>query len=481
MSSSPGATFGNGSAGTAKPAVARGARTAEKPQHMNGPLYQQPNSNVVLVRRVKRKNESPMKQLTRWFVDNQIGFSFNLLALLFLAHGMPRARDYTSKYFNLSYYNPKTGNYGIGWNDGHLILFCVVLLTGLRAATMEYILTPFAKSQGIRKRKDLTRFCEQAWMSIYYAVFWPLGLYVYWKSPAYMNLHELWTGWPDRELTALMKGYMLAQLGFWLQQLVVINIEERRKDHWQMFTHHIITSALIYTSYRYGHTRVGNLVLVLMDVSDLVLGIAKCLKYLGYHTICDVMFGIFITSWLITRHFLYMTVCYSVWRHTPDIMPTGCFRGLGDRVEGPFEPPRDSSFRYLLEPLWDNNGMFCYNETVKWSFLSMLLFLQCLTIMWFSLIVRVAIKVVKGAPAEDVRSDDEGEAGEEGEEDVVYEEAAPLEEEVGVEEIDLKNWERRAGVKRQVSPISATTAVSLPGHSDRKELLGRIGCDKQVE
>jgi len=66
---------------------------------------------------------------------------------------------------------------------------------------------------------------------------------------------------------------MLAQLGFWLQQLIVINIEERRKDHWQMFTHHIVTSVLIYASYRYGYTRVGNLILVLMDVSDLVLGV----------------------------------------------------------------------------------------------------------------------------------------------------------------------------------------------------------------
>lgn len=89
---------------------------------------------------------------------------------------MPRARDYTAKYFNLSYFNPSTGKFGLGWADGHLILFCIVLLTGLRAATMEYILAPFAKSQGLSKRKDITRFSEQAWMSVYYAIFWPFGL-----------------------------------------------------------------------------------------------------------------------------------------------------------------------------------------------------------------------------------------------------------------------------------------------------------------
>lgn len=68
-----------------------------------------------------------------------------------------------------------------------------------------------------------------------------------------------------------MKGYILAQLAFWVQQVLVINIEERRKDHWQMLTHHFVTISLMYGSYRYGYTRVGNLILVLMDVVDLFL------------------------------------------------------------------------------------------------------------------------------------------------------------------------------------------------------------------
>jgi acyl-CoA-dependent ceramide synthase len=93
------------------------------------------------------------------------------------------------------------------------------------------------------------------------------------------------------------------------------------------------------------------------------------------------------------------------------------------------------------------------------------------------MIVRVIIKVLKGGDAEDVRSDDEGGEEEEEEDEFVYEEAQPLEEEVGVEELDLRNWERRSGVRKQAS----SSGVSLPGHSDRKELLGRIGCEKQVD
>lgn len=84
-------------------------------------------------------------------------------------------------------------------------------------------------------------------------------------------MRELWTTWPNREVDWQMKGYVLAQWAFWLQQIIVINIEERRKDHWQMFSHHIITTVLISSCYCYHHTRVGNLILVIMDVVDLFL------------------------------------------------------------------------------------------------------------------------------------------------------------------------------------------------------------------
>ena len=41
---------------------------------------------------------------------------------------------------------------------------------------MEYILAPFARLQGVTKRKMLTRFSEQAWLLVYYSVFWTLGM-----------------------------------------------------------------------------------------------------------------------------------------------------------------------------------------------------------------------------------------------------------------------------------------------------------------
>lgn len=309
-----------------------------------------------------------------------------------------------------------------------------------------------------------------------------------------MNLQELWTNWPNRELSGIMKAYILAQWAFWLQQIIVTNIEERRKDHWQMMSHHVVTLALICACYSYHFTRVGTLILVLMDIGDLQLGVssdpsagdernlltqtqfAKCLKYSGFTNACDYAFGVFMVTWLALRHVAFMMVCWSIYRDTPVILTTGCFRGTNDNLDGPLPIP--TGYAHLIEPFINATGRVCYDSTVMWSFLLPLLFLQALIVIWFAMIVRVAVKVIRGDGAEDNRSDDEAEdEDEEDEEEFIYEEAEALQEEVGADSLDWKSWERRHGVKIQAS----SSGVSLPGHSDRKELLGRIGCEKQVE
>lgn len=443
---------------------------------MNGPLYRQTVNRTVLVRRLKRKGDGPSKQLARWFVENQIGFSFNLLALLFCAHYLlPRSQAYTSKFFTLQNYNERTSKYGAGFDDIYFVFLVVVILTGLRAATMEYVLAPYAKYMGLPKKKEVTRFSEQAWLVMYCVVFWSLGFYLYYTSPAWLNMKELWTNWPDRELGGLSKFYQLAQLGFWLQQVFIIHIEERRKDHWQMLGHHFITIALIIGSYRYHLTAVGNLILVLFDIGDILLSGSKCLKYLGFSNACDVGFGLFMLTWFVARHVLFNMVCWSIYKDIPETIVYGCFKGSQNELEGPFEQPEGWGFYF--EPFLKSDGIVCHKKEIIMCFLGLLVTLQAVCIVWFAMIVNVAIRVLKGAGADDVRSDDEGDEYEE-EDEFVYEEAQPLEEEVGVEELDLKNWERRTGVKRAVS---SATGVSLPGHSDRKELLGRIGCEKQVD
>ena len=101
----------------------------------------------------------------------------NLLLLLFLTHlCFPRARRHTRKFFELSYYNPESGRYALGWNDLFLVVNSIVTFTGLRVACMEYVFIPFAERRRIGGKKVKTRFAEQTWIFVYYIIFWPLGM-----------------------------------------------------------------------------------------------------------------------------------------------------------------------------------------------------------------------------------------------------------------------------------------------------------------
>lgn len=324
-------------------------------------------------------------------------------------------------------------------------------------------------------------------------------------SDYWMDLRQLWAGWPDRELNGLFKWYYLVQFAFWVQQILVVNIEKRRKDHLQMCTHHLITCALMFTSYGYHQTKVGNLILCLMDVVDLFLAVsmicitncclpqltgalqfAKMLKYLQFRLVCDIAFGVFLVVWFVARQVLYLLVCYSVYAHIPEEITYGCYFGSTSDLKGPIPPP--DMFNHLIQPFRDPQGLVCWDDQIKWTFLSVLLVLQVLLLIWFVMIIKVACKVIRGGEAEDSRSDDEEEEEqEEGDEsdERSYEkksyehvdaiEVLPLEEEVGVEAINLSGSKKNTP-RRFRKGGGTASGVTIP--SDRKELLGRIGCDK---
>lgn len=106
-----------------------------------------------------------------------IGLSVNLLLLHSMTHiCFPRARHRTRKFLQLSYYNRQSEKYALGWDDLDIVLYWIIVLTGLRAVTMDYLLVPLAQLVGVTKPKERVRFAEQAWIFIYYSAFWWLGI-----------------------------------------------------------------------------------------------------------------------------------------------------------------------------------------------------------------------------------------------------------------------------------------------------------------
>ncbi|KAH7091655.1 TLC domain-containing protein [Paraphoma chrysanthemicola] len=458
----------------------------------------------------KPKDEGLMATLCALVCDHQIGISVNLLSLLFLTHiFFPRARSRTSKFFRMSYYNPETQMYGCGTDDLPFVALWSVIFTGVRVVVMEYLLDPLARLGGIRTKKGLDRFKEQAWLIVYYTASWSLGMYIMYHSEFWLNLHGIWEGWPFREVEGIFKWYYLVQWGFWVQQMLVVNIEEKRKDYAQMFTHHVFTTALLFLSYGYYHMRVGTVILCIMDFVDIILPTAKLLKYMGYTTACDIAFGLFVISWVITRHALYMLVCWSIYHDAPRDMAPGCYFTPNHpstpnttNSQQLFIPISDTAafeahggtdiWGNLLKAYNDQQGPICWNPSIRYYFLALLLTLQVFCCIWFTMVAKVVYKVLNGTGADDVRSDDEGD---EEDEPIEHDKtssllnsvttctesgmsALPKEEEVGVDALTFARMNGASQRRQARRESSRASGISIPGHGDRKELLGRIGCDK---
>ncbi|KAI0824735.1 longevity assurance proteins LAG1/LAC1 [Trametes gibbosa] len=236
-----------------------------------------------------------------------------------------------------------------------------------------------SKQEARKMQRSVIRFAEQGWSVVYYTAQWFFGVYIHRNVPTHMlDPINVWHGYPHTPLAGPIKFYYLLQNAFYMHQVLIINAEARRKDHWQMMTHHVITVVLMVSSYCYDFTRIGCLIMVLMDLCDIFLPMAKMQRYLGYSTACDVTFVMFLVSWFVTRHVLFVFAIKATW---------------------------DSW--YVVPRVWDPSRGYYMTKEFFWGFLTMLVTLQIIQLIWFWMVCRVAYRVVTGQGAEDTRSDDE--------------------------------------------------------------------------
>lgn len=178
--------------------------------------------------------------------------------------------------------------------------------------------------------------------------------------------------------------------------------------------------------------------------------------------------------WLISRHVLYLKLCWSIYKQVPSQMSYGCYSGTtAELITTDGYPDR---WGHLFSPFQDIDGPICMNRTIKWIFLSFLLALQMLSLIWFGMIVHVAIGVLRTGNAEDTRSDDEEE-----EEVQANNVAVTVKESSAASmtaESSTADWSRSNGSTAVRTRGRANGRVRLGDQSDRKALLGRIGCEK---
>jgi len=168
--------------------------------------------------------------------------------------------------------------YGKGIKDFQFVAFYVVFFTFTREFLMQRVIRPLAIRWGIQKRAKQSRFMEQFYTAVYFAVFGPFGLYVMSKTPVwYFNTTAMFEGFPHKTHVAVFKAYYLLQAAYWAQQAIVLVmlLEKPRKDFKELVLHHVVTLALIWCSYRFHFTYMGIAVYITHDISDFFLAVGR--------------------------------------------------------------------------------------------------------------------------------------------------------------------------------------------------------------
>jgi very-long-chain ceramide synthase len=168
--------------------------------------------------------------------------------------------------------------YGKGLHDIAFVAFYTIVLSFTREFFMQRLIRPLALWYGIRGRNKQSRFMEQMYTAMYFAIFGPFGLYVMSRGPLwYFDTTAMFEGFPHRSHEAVFKAYYLLQASYWSQQAIVLllQLEKPRKDFKELVGHHIITLALIGLSYRFHFAYMGIAVYITHDISDFFLAVSS--------------------------------------------------------------------------------------------------------------------------------------------------------------------------------------------------------------
>lgn len=313
--------------------------------------------------------------------QGQLAFTTGYFSILAIASQIESLRPFAAPFYSIQHRIGDGSTAREGSLDVSFVLSALAGQIGMRAIFL-YLFTKIAPRCGIHKPKAIIRFAEQSWCLVYYFASFAVGMSLFHNSSFGYNLELMWKDYPHIELDVNVKRFYLVVLAYWISQLYVLHVEERRKDHYQMLTHHIITCALIIGSYMSYYTRIGVVVMIIMDFVDFTLSLAKVFRYLGFETLCNLTFLAFLVSWVVCRHGIYLYQLWYAFFVATDLIKNNC---------------KSDSF----------GRKFCFDQSSHNLFGLLMLMLQLISVMWLVMIIRVLVNMLRGGSAEDSRSDDE--------------------------------------------------------------------------
>ncbi|XP_046568275.1 ceramide synthase 2-like [Haliotis rubra] len=180
----------------------------------------------------------------------------------------------------------------------------------------------FFKRRLMDSQSSMKKFRECSWHFLFYFSAFVYGVYILWERDWFWDTKYCYIGWPNQHVDTPLYCFYLAELGFYWSLLFSSLTDVKRKDFWEMTTHHLITITLIYFSWIINFVRIGALIILVHDVSDYWMAAAKMAKYSKHQSVCEALFTCFCVIWIVTRMVIYpFRVLKSVMFELPDYVP----------------------------------------------------------------------------------------------------------------------------------------------------------------
>ena len=324
---------------------------------------------------------------------------------------------------------------------------CITVVKGVSGAVGAFLSrTVFPGDDPLATKKTRHKYEDQMWqlaihasMSAFeaYILFFEEGTVDFWK-----DYTQFWTPHPRSNQMSKDSIHVLylLQMAIWIVTCFQHRfVEERHKDYFMMYAHHVVTIALVALSYFNNYMRIGVVVLFIHDLSDIPVDLLKIFNYCQLEGpkglfLVEIIFVTNLVGWAYLRFYLYFTkvIWYGVLYGAREIAssPTEtCFHDWnlahGGSREGPYTrghpktwKPGDGSFSLI-----ENIRAVPYHAACLpyyWESAALLLALQLMHIIWYFMFLRILYRMINessdslhdaGREVYEGDSGDEGEGG----------------------------------------------------------------------
>uniref|UniRef100_A0A8C7KGG8 Ceramide synthase 3 n=1 Tax=Oncorhynchus kisutch TaxID=8019 RepID=A0A8C7KGG8_ONCKI len=136
-----------------------------------------------------------------------------------------------------------------------------------------------------RKRRNqdrpgvLKKFREASWRFVFYLLALIGGVVSLYDKEWFYDTWEVWNGFPKQTMLDSQYWYYILEMSFYGSLLFRVTFDVKRKDFKEQIIHHLATLTLLSFSWCVNYIRIGTLVMLIHDASDVLLESAKLFNY----------------------------------------------------------------------------------------------------------------------------------------------------------------------------------------------------------